>query len=404
MRKVLFAMAATGGLVPGSAMAAQMLGASASFASPSHTVSGQFAGTTWTARSLIVGQTSTSTLPTGGSLQYLGFNKPGYSGVVGLLMRYDTGAGFVCSGSLLSTGRILTAAHCVSDGAATDINGRAPGLVSTTAFFYDGVSQGIDPFVYPSAGTLLPGITAIPVSFYHVVPGYTGQVIDHNDLAVLTLSSAAPSFAQRYELFDTNDLTSEIFNVAGYGTRSTVGGAEGTTGPGAGAGVGRLRQGDNLYDYRLGDEAFGDGFSFLGDNYQDSYISDFDNGDPAFSQACRVAGALTDQVPAAFCNSGLGSSEVSIAGGDSGGPGFVGGRIATVNSYGLTFGTGFGDFKPGLQSSWGELNGFVPTYIHARFIAAVPEPSTWGMMLLGFGSVGMMIRRRERKVKASLAS
>ena len=75
MRKVLFAMAATGVLVPGSAMAAQLLGASASFSSPSHTVSGQFEGTTWTARSLVVGQTSTATLPAGGSLQYLGLQQ-----------------------------------------------------------------------------------------------------------------------------------------------------------------------------------------------------------------------------------------------------------------------------------------------------------------------------------------
>jgi hypothetical protein len=31
------------------------------------------------------------------------------------------------------------------------------------------------------------------------------------------------------------------------------------------------------------------------------------------------------------------------------------------------------------------------------FIPAVPEPATWAMMLLGFGALGGMLRRRERQ-------
>ncbi len=67
-----------------------------------------------------------------------------------------------------------------------------------------------------------------------------------------------------------------------------------------------------------------------------------------------------------------------------------------MNSYSLSFGANFGDFKPGLQSSWGELNGFVPTFIHADFINGVPEPGTWAMMILGFGFVGGALRRRSK--------
>ena len=73
-----------------------------------------------------------------------------------------------------------------------------------------------------------------------------------------------------------------------------------------------------------------------------------------------------------------------------------------MNSYSLTFGTGFGDYKNGLQSSWGELNGFVPTFIHADFIAGVPEPGTWAMMIAGLGAVGFSMRRR-RNVSVSFA-
>jgi hypothetical protein len=37
------------------------------------------------------------------------------------------------------------------------------------------------------------------------------------------------------------------------------------------------------------------------------------------------------------------------------------------------------------------------------FIRAVPEPSTWGMMLLGFAGIGMAIRRRRKPALAQLA-
>ena len=35
--------------------------------------------------------------------------------------------------------------------------------------------------------------------------------------------------------------------------------------------------------------------------------------------------------------------------------------------------------------------------------AAVPEPATWAMMLIGFGAVGFALRRRQRPVLAQLA-
>jgi hypothetical protein len=110
--------------------------------------------------------------------------------------------------------------------------------------------------------------------------------------------------------------------------------------------------------------------------------------------AAAVIGSSAAAAANGFCTNGVGVQEVGIAGGDSGGAAFIGGKIASVNSYSLSFGTGFGDFKPGLQSSWGEMNGFVPTFIHADFIAGVPEPSTWAMMILGFAVVGGGMRRR----------
>ena len=393
--KMLYAAVAAVALTPVAAMA----GGSNS------TASGTAAnGMSWTASSTIVGQTSTGTVASGGSPTYLAPNTSGYSGVVGILTTYSNGSQYVCSGSLMTSGKILTAAHCVSDGYNRgQAGGVANGLIRTQVLFQNDASSAADAAIYG----LPAGVTAIDVNGYNVHIGYTGEVIDQNDIALLSLSSAAPSFAQAYDIYTGGDLTGELFNVTGYGTRSIVGGAEGTTGPGEGAGSGRRRQGYNIYDYALGDDRFDgfftdvvDGTNFFGTTAKVdySYISDFDNGRVNNSQSCLIAYADTGTVDNTLCfgagASGLGAFEVSIAGGDSGGGSFIDGKIASVNSYSLSFGTGYGDYKAGLQSSWGELNGFVPTFIHADFINGVPEPSTWAMLILGFGVVGGAMRRR----------
>ena len=251
------------------------------------------------------------------------------------------------------------------------------------------------------------GGTAIEVSKYIVSPDYTGEVIDQNDIAILRLKNGAPAGFKRYDLYDTTDLTGKQFNVAGYGTRSTVGGAAGNTTP-AGARTGYLREGDNRYDYAWGNPLFNGFFTnrdatgenFFGfANIESSYVSDFDNGRAAQSQACRIANAI-GQGPVCtgrFEDTGLGEREVGIAGGDSGGPGFIDGKLASINSYGLTFGAAFGDFGGGLNSGWGEFSGYVPVYIHKNFIAgamAVPEPASWAMLIAGFGLTGAAMRRR----------
>jgi len=375
--------------------------------------SGTFNGMSWEAQSRIIGQTptGTGTAPNNGPGDpiYLGTASQ-FRGTVGLLMDFGVDANgvaqrFVCSGSLLNNRQsIATAAHCVSGGAGT------ANPLRTTVFFYDGTDTNASVY---AAGT--PGVTTREVIGYSVNAGYTGQVIDQNDIAILSMEGLAPAFANSYELH-TGELTGQQFNVAGYGLRSAVGGAEGNTGLGAGQGTGRLRQGDNVYDFRLGDEAF-NGFweqpnpnrpgstNFFGTaDIEFSYLSDFDNGLAANDASCLIAqgtGVSAANLPR-FCNTGLGAREVNVAGGDSGGPGFVNGQLASINSYGLSFGTGFGDFKSGLNSSWGEFSGYVPVSIHTDFIAssmaAVPEPTTWAQLLLGFGVLGYAARRRRVQV------
>ncbi len=355
-------------------------------------------GMSWSAVSRVIGQTATSdvlapsnTIGGGNPIYKPSANK---SGTVALIMEYSNGSAFICSGSVMADGRsIATAAHCVSDGAGT------ANPVKTTVHFFNG---------NPDQRAVGVGNTSETrtVTAYFVHPEYTGEVIDQNDIAILRINKEAPASAQRYDLFTTNDLTGTQFNVAGYGTRSTTGGNNGNTPP-FGARTGFLREGDNIYDYAWGDSRFQGFFTdvIAGENFfgtadiEFSFISDFDNGTQAQDQSRRIANALglgpigNTLFPINF---GVGAREVGIAGGVSGGPGFVDGKLATINSYGLTFGTNFGDFGSGLNSGWGEFSGYVPVYIHTDFIAttAVPEPASWALLIMGFGLTGATMRRR----------
>jgi hypothetical protein len=366
-----------------------------------NTASGVNAGVSWQASSRIVGVDSTATVVGGGNPIYLA-QSPEYRGVVGLLIDYGADGAFVCSGSLASDRQsIVTAGHCVSGGGGV----ADAGIQSVTAFFYDG--NPTDPVVYNGG----PGVTTVDVTDIYVNPEYTGEVIDQNDISVLRLAELAPSFATAYELYTPADLTGTRFNVAGYGTRSDGGGNVGGN-----LGTGRLRQGDNIYDFALGDDAFNGFFTSTDpddpscgptDNYfcgsadiEFSYVSDFDNGLAANDASCLVAGLAG--AAGQFCQLGLGVIEVGIDGGDSGGPQFVNGQLAGVNSYGLSFGSRYGDIDGALNASFGEFSGYVPTYIHADWInsvlvqdAAVPEPASWAMMIAGFGLVGGALRRRQ---------
>ena len=374
---------------------------------PVRTQSGSSNGLSWTATSMIIGQTPTSDAAPAGPgdppsppINSIGggdvIYKPSSnkSGVVALIMQTAQG-GFICSGSLIGNRYIATAAHCVA-GADGQRN-----AITTTAHLFNGD---------PDQRTVAAGVSqTIQVSHYFIHPNYTGDVIDQNDIAILRLSEGPSAQFERYDLHTPTTLTGAIANIAGYGTRSTVGGAAGTTPP-AGARTGYLREGDNKFDYAWGNPLFQGFFTevidgtnfFLGTaDIEHSYISDFDNGLSAQSQARRIANAI-GLGPIGnnnFDDNGVGAREIGVAGGDSGGPGFINGDLASINSYGLTFGANFGDTDDALNNSFSEFSGYVPVFIHQQFIeqsmtAAIPEPSSWAMLIAGFGLIGATMRRR----------
>lgn len=378
-----------------SAAAAMAVVASPALAQSSKHASGVSNGIPWEARSLIVGMTSTATAALGGDPIYFA-NAPKYNGTVTLIMEYASGA-FICTGSAISATHILSAAHCVSDGFGT------ANPLRTRAYFTD--SADPDLIRFGAGFNPVAGVTAIDVSTYHVNPGYTGQVIDQNDIVILELAEAIPGYAEIYDLFLSPGLTGQQFNVVGNGARSNVGGAIG-----ANQGTGVMRQGENIFDFAWGDAGFG-GFFTDGDfwgtaDYQLSYVSDFDSG----LAANDVGGGLDGFFPTNFAQLGVGALEVSVAGGDSGGPSFIDGKVAAVTSYGAKFGVPDTDVDGPLNSSWGEMNGFVPVYIHGNWIASIidpqaviPEPATWAMMIGGFGLVGFAARRRRATDMAKVA-
>jgi hypothetical protein len=278
---------------------------------------------------------------------------------VGMLLIDTPGGLFGCSGSLLTGGQyMLTAAHCLTD----DFGNLW--VESLTATF----STAGGPQTFDGAS-------------YYVPPDWAGGYL--GDVGLVRLATATGISGYDFSRPGDSYADPMVATLAGYGYSGTGGlSAYGIIGedpvhyP-----FGTLRWGLNQYDAVWIDP---NAIPF-------AWAFDFDDGTQAHDALCLAYG---------ICNTGTGSWEVMLGAGDSGGPSLIGGKIAGIHSFGLTFCPGFGDidcgpFEP--NASFGEMGGDTIVESYAGWIdrtMALPEPGT---LLLGAGLLAIgWLRRRSR--------
>ena len=142
-----------------------------------------------------------------------------------------------------------------------------------------------------------------------------------SDLALVWLSGAAPITAERYDLYRSEDEINKTFTLVGYGRPGTGSTGELSTPPNP-----PLRlQAKNQFDADISSVLpFFSSTPAWASISNKQLVADFDDGTSARDALGLLAGKL---------GLGLGSDEGLIAPGDSGGPAFIGNKLAGIASF-----------------------------------------------------------------------
>ncbi|MFG0467364.1 trypsin-like serine protease [Pseudomonas putida] len=249
----------------------------------------------------------------------------GYDGVV----KVSTG-GVYGTGVLLYGGQaILTAAHLFKPG-----NSQSTVTFETTA-----------------------GIQTLSSSKVTILSGYDANSLN-NDLAIVWLNGHAPVTANRYDIYRASDEIGQNMTIVGYGRPGT-----GDSGISTSYSSAPIRQkAMNTFDADAAAlKAKAGGYLPFSPKVGTQLIADFDNGSSSQDALGRFLNLK---------HTGLGQNEGMLSSGDSGGPAFIGNKVAGIASYisTLSLGNTRPDIDNSLNSSFGEIAAWQRVSAQQQFI------------------------------------